>query len=356
MITLENWRERMRADLRLRDYRERTRSAYELATRLFLDWTKTEPEQLGEEHVRAYFLFLREQKKQAPSSINVAICALRFFCTHTLHRDWPVFELLRVNKPRMLPTVLSTTEVRSLLASVRHPVRRMALATIYALGLRLGEGLRLEAAHVDAERLMVWVRDGKGAKDRGVPLPRPLLARLRCYWKQERPPSPTRFFFVPTSGEAPLHETTLQKTFTAARTDLGLTKHASIHGLSPLPPACAPPRGALIRRRMRHLARNGHSLQTFPARARATAQLGRSSSAMTPILSSRNRSSACDGPRLPSARFRPPCRVPLSAVLATLPHWAAEPVPIPGLPRAHRVSARRPVHDRHVRKRSPLVP
>jgi integrase/recombinase XerD len=73
-----------------------------------------------------------------------------------------VFELLRVNKPRMLPTVLSTTEVRALLASVRHPVRRRALATIYALGLRLGEGLRLEAAHVDAERLMVWVPRRQG--------------------------------------------------------------------------------------------------------------------------------------------------------------------------------------------------
>jgi len=64
---------------------------------------------------------------------------LRFFCTHTLGRDWPVFELLRVNKPRLLPTVLSTTEVRALLGSVRHPVRRVALGTIYALGLRLGE-------------------------------------------------------------------------------------------------------------------------------------------------------------------------------------------------------------------------
>jgi site-specific recombinase XerD len=231
VITLENWRERMGADMRLRDYRPRTRSGYELATRLFLDWAKTEPGELTEEHVRAYFLFLREQKKQAPSSINVAICALRFFCTQTLGRDWPVFELLRVNKPRMLPTVLSTTEVRALLASVRHPVRRMALGTIYALGLRLGEGLRLETAHIDSDRLMVWVRDGKGARDRGAPLPRPLLARLRRYWKQERPASPTRYFFVPQSGDAPLHETTLQKTFSAALAELGLAKHASIHTL-----------------------------------------------------------------------------------------------------------------------------
>jgi hypothetical protein len=89
--------------MRLRDYRPRTQSGYELATRLFRDWAKTEPGALTEEHVRAYFLYLREQKKQAPSSINVAVCALRFFCTHTLGRDWPVFELLRVNEPRLCP-------------------------------------------------------------------------------------------------------------------------------------------------------------------------------------------------------------------------------------------------------------
>jgi integrase/recombinase XerD len=231
MITMENWRTRMGDDMRLRDYRPKTRSAYELATRLFLDWAKTDPEQVVEAQVRAYFLYLREQRKQAPSSINVAVCAVRFFCVHTLARDWPVFELLRVNKPRVLPTVLSTIEVRSLLAAVRHPVRRMALSTIYALGLRLGEGLRLETEHVDGERLMVSVRDGKGAKDRTVPLPRPLLARLRQYWKRERPVSASRYFFVPSSGHEPMHETTLQKTFTAAHAELGLTKRASIHTL-----------------------------------------------------------------------------------------------------------------------------
>jgi integrase len=120
----------------------------------------------------------------------------------------------------------------------------MALCTIYALGLRLGEGLRLETAHVDAERRMVWVRDGKGAKDRGVPLPRPLLARLRRYWKHERPASSTHYFFVPSSGQAPLHETTLQKTFTAAYAGLGLTK----------PPRSIRPATATPPTRGRHLA------------------------------------------------------------------------------------------------------
>lgn len=231
MVTLANWRDRMSEDMRLRDFRPRTQEGYALAVRQFLDRVAREPETLTDEDVRVYFLYLREERKLAPSSINLAVHALRFFFIHTLQRDWPVFDLLRVHKPRMLPVVLSMGEVRSVLHAVRHPVRRMALTTIYALGLRLGEGLRLETGHIDAERFVVWVRDGKGARDRGVPLPRPLLAQLRHYWKHQRASSPSSYLFVPPDGTEPLHETTLQKTFVAAREDIGLVKHASIHTL-----------------------------------------------------------------------------------------------------------------------------
>ena len=135
MVTLENWRARMSEDMRLRDFRPRTQEGYMLAVRQFLDRLQREPETLSDEDVRAYFIYLREEKKLAPSSINIAVHALRFFFIHTLQRDWPVFDLLRVNKPRMLPVVLSTNEVRAVLAAVRHPVRRVALTTSYATHL-----------------------------------------------------------------------------------------------------------------------------------------------------------------------------------------------------------------------------
>jgi site-specific recombinase XerD len=231
MVTTKTWQARMSEDMRLRDFRPKTQAAYLLAVKQFMDWSKREPQKLGDEDVRAYFLYLREVKKLAPSTINIAVHALRFFFIHSMQRDWAIFDLLRVNKPRMLPVVLSQDEVRAVLRAVRHPVRRMALTAIYALGLRLNEGLGLEAGHIDGQRLMVWVRDGKGAKDRGIPLPRPLLARLRRYWKTERPQSATSYLFVPAGGTAPLHESTLQKTFTSARTDAGITKDASIHTL-----------------------------------------------------------------------------------------------------------------------------
>jgi site-specific recombinase XerD len=230
MVTLDNWQAQMREDMQLRDFSERTREAYELAMKLFLRWAECEPEALEEVRVKAYVLHLRE-KGRSPSSINIAVCGMRFFFTYTLPRDWGVFELLRVKHPSKLPIVLSTGEVLTLLASIRHPVRRMALTTIYALGLRLGEGLRLETSHIDGDRLFVAVRNGKGAKDRSVPLPRPLLARLRRYWKEERPKVPGSFLFVPARGESPLHETTLQKTFTAAQRECVPQKHATIHTL-----------------------------------------------------------------------------------------------------------------------------
>jgi site-specific recombinase XerD len=231
MITSDNWHARMSEDMRLRDFRPRTQQAYLLAVKLFLRRVEAEPHEVTQEQVRAYFLHLREERGQAPSSINIAVCSLRFFFTHTLGRDWPVFELLRVRKPSALPVVLSIHETRAVLACVRQPVRRMALATIYALGLRLGEGLRLEAGHVDSQRLTVWVRDGKGARDRGVPLPRPLLARLRHHWKTERPACATAHLFVSHKTGQRLHESTLQKTFTAACHDIALPKRASIHTL-----------------------------------------------------------------------------------------------------------------------------
>lgn len=156
MITMKNWREHMGEDMRLRDLRPRTLEAYLLATRLFLERIGKPPETLTEGDIRGYILHLRDDKRQAPSSINIAICALRFFFNFTLQRDYEVFALLRVNRPRTLPVVLSRSEVKRLLGAVEHPVRRMALTTIYGLGLRLGEGLHLQSSHIDSGRQMVW--------------------------------------------------------------------------------------------------------------------------------------------------------------------------------------------------------
>jgi site-specific recombinase XerD len=238
----------MENDMRLRDLRPRTIEGYLLAIRLFIERVDKEPEKLKEEDVRGYVLHLRDDRHQAPSSINIAICALRFFFNFTLQRDFEVFNLLRVHRTRSLPVVLSRGEVCALLSVIRHPVRRMLLTTIYALGLRIGEGLHLERSHVDGARGIVWIRDGKGGKDRRVPLPKPILLRLRRYWKEERPESTTPLLFVSAEGK-PIHETTIQKTFNAAQEEAKIPRRATVH--------------TLRHSYATHLVENGISLRTI---------------------------------------------------------------------------------------------
>jgi site-specific recombinase XerD len=100
MITLKNWHERMAQDMRLRDYSRKTQEAYAREARHFLKHVGKEPRELVEEDLRAYFIYLKEERKLAPSSRNIAVHGLRFFFQHTLQQEWPIFELVRVNNPQ----------------------------------------------------------------------------------------------------------------------------------------------------------------------------------------------------------------------------------------------------------------
>ncbi|MCX6956822.1 MAG: tyrosine-type recombinase/integrase [Verrucomicrobia bacterium] len=231
MKTSKTWQQRIMEDMKLRDFRKRTQDAYFQAVRQFMDRVGKEPEAITDDDVRAYFLYLREERKLAPSTINVALHGIRFFFLHTLQRDWAIFDLLRCHRPRLLPVVLSRAEVRTLLTAVRHPVRRMLLVALYAFGFRITEGLSLETGDLDSDRLMVWARDAKGARDRCVPLPRPVLARLRRYWKTERPASPSKHLFVSDNTVGLIDASTVQKTFAAALKESGINKKATPHTL-----------------------------------------------------------------------------------------------------------------------------
>ncbi len=87
----------------------------------------------------------------------------------------------------------------------------MALTTIYGLGLRISEGIELKVEQLDSARQTVWIRGGKRRKDRGIPLPEPLLKRLRRYWKEVRPESSSPYIFLGPRSKTPLDKTGLQK-------------------------------------------------------------------------------------------------------------------------------------------------
>jgi integrase len=166
----------------------------------------------------------------------VAYSAIKFFYSHTTPRDWPTLRRLRVPKEKKLPDVLSVDEVRRLIAAVRTPHNRAYFWTVYSLGLRLEEGLRLQVGDIDSQRMMVHVHRGKGAKDRYVPLPSRTLKVLREYWATHRHPQ----WLFPAKGpdgqptataDQPMERSSVQRAMSRVVQELEFKKAISIHSL-----------------------------------------------------------------------------------------------------------------------------
>jgi site-specific recombinase XerD len=229
-------REKMLADLQLRGLATKTQSAYIRAVRQLADHYQKPPDQISEEELRTYFLYLKNEKLASRSSQTIALCGIKFFYEQTLRREWQVFDLVRVPKSNTLPTVLSQDEVYRILAQLHHPTYRTCLTTIYACGLRLGEAVQLQIKDIDSGRMWLHLRQSKGNKDRYVPLPKSLLPMLRRFWSTHRHSTwlfPTR----PAKGKAPVtvHKprcpSGVQRAFKLALTESGIIKKATVHTL-----------------------------------------------------------------------------------------------------------------------------
>src|SRR5215469_16024978 len=146
------------------------------------------PDLLGREDIRAYQVYLTQERQLSPTSIIVAVSALRFLYNMTLHRDWNLEEVIPAPKtPKKLPVILSPEEVLEFLGCVRLIHHRTILTCCYAAGLRISEAIALQVPHIDSQRMMIRVEQGKGRKDRYVMLSPKLLEILRHWWWQARP-------------------------------------------------------------------------------------------------------------------------------------------------------------------------
>ena len=235
------------AFVELKDFRGPTKKEYVRYVRKCGEHHQCDPLALSEDQLRAYFLFLRQEKRFGGSAMKLARCSLRAFfrdCHHVA--GWTVFEEVRIAPPQSLPLVLCREEVAALLHAVQLPRYRAILGLIYHTGLRVGEAVRIERRDfrdTATPHPRLHVRCGKGGKDRFVPLSPVMVQELRDWWKTHR--HPALLFPGPTSGwreraqpaDAARHATThlsvsaVQNTFRLARATAGLPGAATVHTL-----------------------------------------------------------------------------------------------------------------------------
>jgi integrase/recombinase XerD len=230
-------RERMLDDLKLRGLSERTQEVYVRAVRQLAEHYKKSPDQITDEELRQYFLYLKKVRGIAENTLRVSLCGIQFFYKYTLEKDFPTLELMRVPRVKKLPVVLSISEVRQILGCVQRLRYRACLSVIYSCGLRLREGLFLKVENIDSERMCIHVQKGKGHKDRFVPLCQGTLELLRQYWAKHRHPvwlfpAPDRPRGAPSkTATKPMNASGVQFVFQAAREESNIQKHATVHTL-----------------------------------------------------------------------------------------------------------------------------
>jgi site-specific recombinase XerD len=220
-------RQRYIDDLRLRNYARRTIDSYVGQVAAFARHFRRSPDLLGTDDVRAYQLHLLD-RRVSWSTFNQAVCALRFLYRTTLGRPEQLPFVPFGKRPKTLPSVLSPDEVLRLIDAAPPGRDRVLLQVAYGCGLRLNELLHLRVGDIDSARMVIHVRQGKGAKDRLVPLSLRLLQELRAYWRMCRPRT---WLFPGRPADGTMSSSNVQRRFTRLVRRVGLTKHCSMHTL-----------------------------------------------------------------------------------------------------------------------------
>jgi site-specific recombinase XerD len=184
---------------------------------------------LARADVAAFMRALADERRLSPASLALAAVALRFFARQVLRRP-DLTEGLRV--PRIaVPTrtVLSITQVDSLISRLQAPRPRAVASVLYGAGLRLGEALRLRAFDIDDARGIIHVRESKNGRARVARLSVELVTRLRAYWREVRPRSD--LLFQGRNPLRPMDPRSIERAIATAAEDAGIRTRVTPHVL-----------------------------------------------------------------------------------------------------------------------------
>ena len=224
-------RQRVLNELQRRNYSTETTRGYIHAIKRFAEFFGKSPETLGGEEIRQFQLHLLKEKKLAPGTVEGRMSALRFLYKKTLkRRDIAYDDLVFPKVPRKLPVVLSPEEITRMIEAAPNLMHRTILMVLYATGIRRAEASLLKVSDIDSERMVIHILQGKGSRDRDVPMTPKLLEALREYFRWKRPKV---YLFPSTAGhrgvEQPLSDHTIWYICSEAAKRAGIKKTVGAH-------------------------------------------------------------------------------------------------------------------------------
>jgi len=213
--------------LKLKGLQPKTIEAYARGLRRIGAYFEGNLDTLTQDQLLSYFSDLLDRLSW--SAVKLDLYGLKFFYTHVLQRSWVDIPLIKPPKTSRIPDIVTIDEVQQLLKTTRKLSYRVLFFTLYSMGLRLGEGLKLQVGDIDKDRMRVHIRSAKGNKDRFVPLPAHTLLVLRRFWHLHQHPTllfPNRKRGLKNAhlAESPLDRGGVQTTMAMVVKDMGLKK------------------------------------------------------------------------------------------------------------------------------------
>ena len=221
-------RQKMIDAMQVRGLSPRTHRSYLGAVIELSRYYHRSPDQLSGEELQAFFLYLVKERDLSPATCRLYLNTLRFFFLQVLGRDSFGVKLQVPKRKQRIPELLLRSEVGAILSMPGNSKYRMLLTACYGCGLRVSELVNLQVRHIDGERQLLHIEQGKGGKDRAVILSPTLLRLLRKYWRLLRPP---QWLFPSSDVTSPLSIASAQKIIQKAKLRAGIQKIGGIHSL-----------------------------------------------------------------------------------------------------------------------------
>ncbi len=228
--------------LKLKGMQPKTVDAYSRAIRRIGIYFNCELDKLTTDQLLDYFHDLLGTHSW--SAVKLDLYGLKFFYTHVLNKTWVDIPLIKPPKATRIPDIVTIDQASQLFNATNKLSYKVFFFTIYSLGLRLGEGIRLQTGDVDSSKMRIHVRNAKGNKDRLVPLPEKTLLVLKKFWWVHKHPT----FLFPSRkrglrnahlADGPIDRGGIQSAMKEVVKQLGIKKkYLAIHYVTAMPLIC----------------------------------------------------------------------------------------------------------------------
>jgi len=222
---------RLKVDMQLHGMAENTQRSYAQHVSKFLEFSDKPAEKLDEQDVRMFLIDLMREGKVCNATINIYNAAIRFFFAVTLNRTMNYLQMPRFKKQKTLPVLLSRQEVQQLIMGCTNLKHKAFFLVAYGGGLRVSEIAALKVKDIDSKAMRIFVRSGKGGKDRYTILSNECLCALRDYWSVYRPKHRDGWLFLGQGKHAHITDKAVSDAFNNWIERIGVDKTVSIHSL-----------------------------------------------------------------------------------------------------------------------------